>query len=225
MADYDDLDDVADPALIARLAAWFGEPAAPPPREAQQRSSEQAALLARLEDALDPDLADRITGAARRADAMLRFAGAPLSSVARPEIVSEKRSAAVVEVEALEYEQPEDIRRALRDDNTPQATLRDLFRPVIHYGPVVLRPIETGAAQALSDDPSAEARRAMRERTGSALPPLPTQLIAADQKELRELLAKPWEDSKPDEATRSSVVPDYDHFRWFGIEGAYDPDQ
>jgi hypothetical protein len=218
-----DFEDIADPALIARLAAWFGE-APPPPADRGRRARDaERARLAELEAAVDPALRRRLEAWTEAADAMLRLGDEPLI----PRIGLESLAIAAEprrESEELEYAQPDDIRLALREENTPQAVLRDLFRPVIRFGDIVLRPIATGLER-LAEDPTRPARELMaRERT-SPLEPLPQDLIAQDLADLRELLARPWEDSKPENPIRASSVASYDHYQWFGFEGAYDPDQ
>ena len=216
-------DDIADPELIARLAAWFGTgetiaatPAFTPPPEADPRLEE-------LEAALDPLLVDRLEQKAGRADALLAFAADPLTSRVDLSLAKLEVPPPVAPHEEPEYAQPDDIRRALADHNTPQAVLRDLFRPVMYFGDIALRPIETGL-ETLAVDPTAEVRAAVGERVAPELGPLPAEMVATDLAELREIMARPWAESKPETTSVPSVVPDFEHYLWFGVEGGYDPD-
>jgi hypothetical protein len=219
-------DDIADPELLARLSAWFGDggqmvaevatPSFTPPPQPDPR-------IAELEKFVDPWLVDRLEGLVARSDAMLGFSRAPLESILDLSIARFEEPPAPPPDDELEYWQPDDIRAALADDNTPQAVLRDLFRPVMYFGDVVLRPLETGLER-LGQDPTAAVRQAVKEPVCPGLTPLPAELIAADIGELRALLASPWEECRPETPSKPSIIPDYEHYQWFGVDGGYDPD-
>lgn len=216
-------DDIADPELLARIAAWFGDgepvvsascapPPAPDPR------------LAEIEASLDPLLVDRLERWTHGGDALLTFTANPLGSAIDESLALFAIAAAASPPdEEREYWQPDDIREALDEHNTPQAVLRDLFRPIMYFGDIELRPVETGLER-LGVDPTAAVRQAVSEPLSAALGPLPPEIIASDRAELREIMARPWQDSKPDTPSQPSAVPDMDHYMWFGVEGGYDPD-
>lgn len=218
------IDDIADPELIARLSAWFGTgdgvvttaTFTPPPPPPDPR-------LAEIEAALDPLLVDRLERLTTVGDALLTFTRDLLESAIDVSLAKLEVPAELAPGEEPEYWQPDDIRAALAEHNAPQAVLRDLFRPIMYFGDVALRPVETGLER-LGEDPTAEVRAAVRESATPQLGPLPAEMMAGDLAELREIMARPWADSKPETPSQPSVMPDYEHYMWFGVEGGYDPD-
>lgn len=219
-------DDVADPELLSRLQAWFGDGGrvvAAAAKPAFIPGNAPDPRIAELEEALDPALVSRLEGQVARCNSMLGFTRDPLESVFDLSLGKVVPPPEPADDDELEYWQPDDIRDALTEANTPQAVLRDLFRPVMYFGDIVLRPVETGLER-LGEDPTAEIRQAVKEPVCPGLDPLPAELMAADIGELREIMARPWADSKPEVPSQPSIVPDYEHFQWFGVEGGYDPD-
>lgn len=225
-----------DPALMARLEAWFAGPATgfPPPasepvrvpprasRAAPARTTQKAAL-----DAVDPGLLERLESQGARSAAMIEPLTPPESTL-DPSIARFDFSVWGLQGigEEREIERPEDVQFAVQD-RTPQALLRDLHRPVRYYGDIYLRPLDLGVDRfglvsraAITDlvygrrytvnpDREPSGRRAMRE--GYA--------------ELRDILAQPWEQSKPENPRPvPSELPDVNDLKWFGSVGI-DPDQ
>lgn len=127
--------------------------------------------------------------------------------------------------EIREVQVSEDIFEAMQH-RTPQAFLRDLHRPVQFFGDVALRPMPVDSAG------SALAR--VRERVGAALAQRAGAAAAVEMAsrggrdavaELRELLARPWEESRPaNPLPMGSQTPTAEDMMWWGTSGGYDPD-
>ena len=119
------------------------------------------------------------------------------------------------------YEQPHWIGEALAQQNTPQAVLRDLSRPVHDFSNVAMELTEFH-----SDITGQERRRVTRDLMATRYQAdikgisLAWAESRAGLAELFELLSAPWEDSKP--ATPmprpSKFGPSWDNARWFGDE-------
>ncbi len=224
MSDGDrDFSAVADPALIERLAAWFGDgppPAPPDPETLEQRARESH--IAALEAATDEELRSRLTGQADASARLLTFSRTPLTSV-----IDEHLSIARFPLGPLlerdegdeAYEQPDDIGRALREDSTPQSLLRDLYRLVHHFRAVYYEedsePLGCGMAA------GSLARQVMAEMREFEPPPEVPALIEQDLGELRSRLSEPWEESAVD----PQVLADRATSRLLAnMEAGFDPD-
>ena len=219
-----------DRKLLAQLIARHGEPPRARPLSAEE--AERRDLVARRDRALaaaDPALlahlerhersSDELCGVARSAAALetvLSAAGGP-----------DRGAIQVRELgEAREIEVPEDLFDAM-ENRTPQAFLRDLHRPVQHFGDVTLRrqPIAT-AAGSLAQIRAAVSAAMSQRASGAASIRLASPEAHAGMAELRQILARPWEDSRPENPLPlPRQAPSAEDMMWFGMSGGYDPDQ
>ncbi len=112
------------------------------------------------------------------------------------------------------------------EHRTPQAFLRDLHRPVQHFGGVELRRVPSPtAAGALARARALVAETMARSTRGAAAVELSSQLAQEGFAELRAALARPWEESRPaNPLPMPSRAPSAEDMRWFGLSGGYDPD-
>ncbi|HKE17927.1 MAG TPA: hypothetical protein VKB80_23785, partial [Kofleriaceae bacterium] len=112
------------------------------------------------------------------------------------------------------------------DHKTPQAFLRDLHRPVQLFGDVELRRMPSptaGASLARARTVVSEIMAAQRDAVTSFR--LTSQLAGEGMAELCGILARPWEESRPESPLpMPSRAPTLDDMRWFGSAGGYDPD-
>jgi hypothetical protein len=112
------------------------------------------------------------------------------------------------------------------EHRTPQAFLRDLHRPVHHFGGVELRRVPSPTAAAALARARALVTETLAQRTqGAASFRLSSQLAQEGIDELRAALARPWEESRPaNPLPMPSRSPTAEDMRWFGMSGGYDPD-
>lgn len=130
------------PELARKVLAFFGEDGElelpvrrsepPPPSTSEKRAAEQRARLEALLEHADAELLDRlqVDRAPLRADAA-GFSDRAYTTVTARE---PKLALQIRPIELVDWDQPEAIEDALRD-NTPQALLRDLHRPVFDFDP------------------------------------------------------------------------------------------
>jgi hypothetical protein len=196
----------AEPALLHRLAAWFGVPdaaelappaSAPEPSAAEQRAERRRAALAHVEPGLVARLEQHVVDANR------------LSRVDVPARTWTHRSSLdhpLMELPADDEWREWDIPRALvKDlaDCTPQAKLRDLHRPekdfVIH-----LEPAWQGEEwEPPPPDPLAEPRAVVRRSYRVTTPLTPsTRAIQQHAAEVRASRAFPWPEAKRERARK-----------------------
>lgn len=225
----DALERIASRALLREVFGRVGEPPAPRPRTLDEQELEE--LRARRERALaaiDPRLVDDVTRHRAVADALAaRLPPLPALVIERAPGHVDLRGFEVRGLgDEVAVERSPEIDEAL-DQAVPQAVLRDLHRPVRHFGAVELRPLALGY-----DRTGARARDAVRAamatRHGGLAADQPTgsRVMYEELAGLAETLARPWEDSKPATPTAvSRVAPGPDDWQWFGLDGGYDPDQ
>lgn len=127
--------------------------------------------------------------------------------------------------ELRELEPSEELFAAM-EHRTPQAFLRDLHRPVHHFGGVELRRVPSPTAAAALARARALVTETLGQRTqGAASFRLSSQLAQEGIAELRAALARPWEESRPaNPLPMPSRSPTAEDMRWFGMSGGYDPD-
>ena len=131
-----------------------------------------------------------------------------------------------VAAEERELDPSEDLRRALTH-RTPQAFLRDLHRPVVSFGTVQMRrvPSPGSAAASLARIRAAIDGAMVQQIRDEAMQPLATRLMNQGMSELRTILARPWEESRPEHPLpMPGTAPGAEDFTWFGLSGGYDPD-
>ncbi len=232
-------EDVIDPQLVARLAAWFGEGPLPAvsisrPQEDEETRSQREALETLLAVA-DGELIDRMFEWIKAGDSLLHCSGTDRTKLSYLDCTSRYFIADPDPIEEdNEYEQPEDIREAIRDSSVAQAILRDLFRPVRHFGNIELRRHLVGddADHDMLRNPLGHVKAAMQTSHARDLQASDAQtlmLISSDMKELRTILSNPWEDSAVEKPTTNVGNDSIEqnalaHTRWFGMEGGFDPD-
>jgi hypothetical protein len=217
--------DGVDPDLLARIEARFGP--LPERRERLPVDAGEEELRARRERAsraADPALLDRLEEHGRRARRIRLLPPAPASRVrelARLDLGSWRLPE---ESGDLEYEPPDAVVRAL-GERVPQALLRDLHRPELHFGAVSYRTADPGF-DPLGEDTRAAVRSLMRRAPDSSRVTRVTagKLAAEGMAELRALLSEPWERARP-EAQAEASLPGFGDLEWFGTAGGYDPDQ
>lgn len=132
----------------------------------------------------------------------------------------------VVAAEERELEPSEELRRALTH-RTPQAFLRDLHRPVVSFGTVQLRrvPSPGSAAASLARIRAAIDGAMAQQSRDDSMQPLATRLMNQGMRELRTILAQPWEESRPEQPLpMPGTAPGVEDSTWFGLSGGYDPD-
>jgi len=127
--------------------------------------------------------------------------------------------------EVREIEPSEELFAAM-EHKTPQAFLRDLHRPVQHFGGVELRRVPSPTAAAALAKAREMVSETMARRTqGAASLRLCSQLAQEGYDELRAALARPWEESRPaNPLPMPSRSPTLEDMQWFGMSGGYDPD-
>jgi len=220
-----------DRRLLALLIARHGEPPRAPPLSADDE--ERLALIARRDRALaaaDPALVHHLERHARSSETLcgVARAAAALAPAGLVRAVGLDRGwIQVREVgEVREVEVPEDLSDAM-EHRTPQAFLRDLHRPVQHFGDVELRRAPVPTAAGSLNRIRRAVSEAMAQRAGAAATiRLASPEAHAGMAELREILARPWEESRPaNPLPMPSRAPSSDDMMWFGMSGGYDPDQ
>jgi hypothetical protein len=196
-----------DPTTIAQLASWFGLPSfasledagepPPPPREPSKAEKIQARRAEALAQ-IDPQLLARLERRRDESDA-LRRARPP----ERP--WSDGHRITVFDDAALPPPfDPDDVPEVhipaqLSDDIkicTPQAFLRDLYRPEKEFWVQLRSPWEDEDEPPPSGDPMAPVREVI---AADYRPPTLTPAvasIAASTADLKGLLALPWQESK-----------------------------
>lgn len=156
-----------DPALVARLEAWFGapttavEPSPPPPRpvgNATSTADEERARRRRaaLEAVSRGPLERHIEARARRSAAVIEPLPPMTLVPERPPNRFDLSRWRLLHVEAGEAEPPEDVWDALAE-RTPQALLRDLHRPVFYFDDVELERTEVIPEGTLNPIPEIQA--------------------------------------------------------------------
>ncbi|HUH02386.1 MAG TPA: hypothetical protein VML75_10340 [Kofleriaceae bacterium] len=203
MADDEAHDDQLDPALIARLEAWFGAPttaieAPPPPAPRRQvNDSEDHDRARRRRSALEAAARGPLMGAVEARGSGRATMIEPLPPIIltaeRPPNRFDLSRWRLLTIEPGEADPPEDIWDALAE-RTPQALLRDLHRPVFYFDEVELEVIEVlprGAAR-----PSEEIRALLsqdyRWRPETSMRALAEQDVRALRSRLRH---EPWSDA------------------------------
>jgi hypothetical protein len=220
-----------DRKLLALLISRHGAP----PRAAPLDPEEEERRL-RIEQrdralaAADPDLLLHIE---RHRVASETFAGTQRAALRVYEKMQARRSIGpdehVIRVrdagEVRELEPSEELFAAM-ENKTPQAFLRDLHRPVQHFGGVELRRVPSPTAAASLARARALVSETMgRSTRGAASVRLSSQLAQEGLDELRAALARPWEESRPaNPLPMPSRSPSVEDMRWFGMSGGYDPD-
>ena len=221
-----------DRKLLALLIARHGAPPRAPKLSPEEE--ERRLLRARRDRALaaaNPELVHHIERHERSSD---QLAGTSRSAAHASEQLRARRrpigvDESVIQVrdigELRELELAEELYEAM-EHRTPQAFLRDLHRPVQHFGGVELRRIPSPTAATALARARALASEAMTGRTTAATSfGLSSQLARAAIQELRVTLARPWGESRPaNPLPMPSRSPSADDMRWFGISGGYDPD-
>jgi hypothetical protein len=224
----DVLERVASRALLGEVFARVGEPPWASPRTPEDE--ELAARVARRERALaavDRRLVAHLERHERGAAGLVaRLPPAPRLVVERELGAVDPAVFAVRDAgDEVAVERPDEITAAL-EQAVPQAVLRDLHRPVVHFGDIELRPRSLGIDRS-GERARAELRAALAERHGG-LADLPTgsQIMREELTALAATLAAPWEASRPEHPTSTArATPGAEDWRWFGLDGGYDPDQ
>lgn len=212
MADDTTQDDELDPALIARLEAWFGSPttvveAAPPPPAPRPANPEENDRARRRRAALEAAVRGPLMGAieARGNDRATMIEPLPPMTLTaeRPPNRFDLSRWRLLTIEPGEATPPDDIWDALAE-RTPQALLRDLHRPVFYFDDVELDVIEVlprGNA-----GPDAEIR-ALLSCDYRWRPDVPARvLVDEDLRALRvRLRQEPWGEA-PAEIARTRAV-------------------
>jgi hypothetical protein len=222
--------DAVDPVLLGQLIRRHGAPRqAPPIPFAEQERRQIAQRRERAIAAADQGLIRHIERHERHADDLGRAAMAePVparASIAQFDLAAWPIRAKVAG-EERELEPSEELRRAL-NHRTPQAFLRDLHRPVVSFGTVQLRrvPSPGSAAASLARIRAAIDGAMVQQSRDEALQPLATRLMNQGMSELRTILARPWEESRPEQPLpMPGTAPDVEDSNWFGLSGGYDPD-
>jgi len=219
-----------DPAMAARLRAFFGEAPAPrkprwqpppgweAPPDASDRQERRQRALAAVDPGLVAAVSDR--GASYGRTATPPAPPAPVLDLDLPRFDLGAWGLTFAG-EAREVERPDDLRDALAEA-TPQALLRDLHRPVLTFR-IAIHPVRLAdpgvAAERVRDAIQGDYQVHMAElRLASAV-------AATDGADRRRVIWRSaWADAKP--AVPSPVpkqLPDANDFRWFGDVGV-DPD-
>ena len=199
-----------DPATIAQLASWFDLPSfaqveegaapVPPPEQsdAAKIQEHRRKVLAQIEPALVERMEQHRTDAQR-----LEVAPPPV----RP---WHERRTSLFDDSTLPppfdpYDAPEvEVPAALVRDLgicTPQAFLRDLYRPEKEFWVQLRSPWEDEEdSEPAPADPMAPVREALAQRYQATPVPPATVSIAASAADLRGLLARPWQEAKRERA-------------------------
>ena len=221
-----DLEEALDPNLLARLAAWFAEAPKPTTEKEQQNAYNEARGREkdRAAAAVDPVLYARLEEKGYYYSSLVE----PLPpvglavdpTIARFDLQSWQINAVD---EIVDYERPDDI-RALVSQNAPQALLRDLHRPVRPLPRMYLHPTMIAAG---GGHPHDMVSRLMTTSYQADMTDTlsPSHMMREDHAQLADILAQPWENSKPEQPTKmGSSIPDENDMLWFGA-GGIDYDQ
>ncbi len=222
--------DAVDPVLLGQLIRRHGAPRQAPPVPFAERERRQiAARRERAIAAADQGLIRHIERHERDAGDLRRAAAAE-QLPARPSIAQFDLDAWPIRAkgagEERELEPSEELRRAL-NHRTPQAFLRELHRPVVSFGTVQLRrvPSPGSAAASLARIRAAIDGAMVQLSRDEAMQPRATRLMNQGMSELRTILARPWEESRPEQPLpMPGTAPDAEDSTWFGLSGGYDPD-
>jgi hypothetical protein len=90
-------------------------------------------------------------------------------------------------------------------DLSPQAILRDLYRPVRAEVPIILERHEGTSPHRSAKEAIAEAKIARVRQEVPRIEPL-SQLVKEEQERRRAMLDEPWQPAMPDDAPRRPVV-------------------
>jgi hypothetical protein len=221
-----------DRRLLALLIARHGEP--PRARRLTPEEEERRLIAERRDRALaaaSPALIRHIERHDRSSERPTRSQEAAARAHAgtlpsRPPIGVDWASIQLREIgEVRELELSDELRDAL-EHRTPQAFLRDLHRPVQYFGDVQLRSKPLPTAGAALERVRAQVREAMARPAGEVgRVERASQLAKDGYQELREIMARPWEDSKPENPLpMATLTPGAADWQWFGMSGGYDPD-
>lgn len=221
-----------DGRLMALLVARHGEPprARPPSRDEEERRE----LFARRDRAIaaaDPGLVLHIERHERSGEALAEVERTALrahdevSRWLRPTEVERTAIQVRDTGEMRELEPAQELYDAM-EYKTPQAFLRDLHRPVQFFGKVELRRVPSPTAGARLARARTMVSQIMVERREAVTEfKLSSQLAYAGMAELRSILSRPWEDSRPENPLpMPSLAPTPEDMQWFGFSGGYDPD-
>ena len=219
-----------DRRLLALLISRHGEPKRA--RKLTPEEEERRQIAERRDRALaaaSPDLIrhiERHDRASERPTGSHKAAERARAATTRPPIGIDADAIRVRELGELRELEPSDELRDAMEHRTPQAFLRDLHRPVQYFGDVQLRRRPLPTAGAALERVRAQVRDAMGQPAGVVgRMERASQLAQQGYEELREIMARPWEDSKPENPlpmpTRTPGAADW---QWFGLSGGYDPD-
>ena len=135
-----DLEERLDPETVRQLAAWFGLPsyqqleeeraAANAPTEDSERAAEIREMEAKIDAVVDRELLDRIFSWPTAGDAMFDEIVPPELHLRERLLLSDERFSEVLGAigEPREVQIPRELEEDLQEC-TPQAMLRDLYRP------------------------------------------------------------------------------------------------
>jgi hypothetical protein len=212
-----DLDHQIDPDLMARLAAWFDPAQLRPPSESERKQRAAAERQARTAAAVDPALQRRLERKAERGATVVRPLP-PLHLRVDPTISRFDVDAWRLPPsgELREVERPDFI-PDLMQENTPQAVLRDLHRPVLPP------PAHVMYEQTLLATTIGSVHDLVRETMQATLVAdmtsdlSPRWVLREENRALRAILDAPWEESKPEKPSAlPSSVPSAENLYWFG---------
>jgi hypothetical protein len=221
---------IVDRKLMALLVARHGAPRSQPMSADEQERRQLLARRQRAAAAADPDLVHHIERHQRSGEraaaterAALSLADRVLARRARGPQPSGLRVRDIGEVREVEV--AEEVRDAIAH-RTPQAYLRDLHRPVQMFGAVELRRVPSPTAGIALARARAQVREAMAARAHDVRAiQRSSQLARQGMEEVREILARPWAESRPEHPLPlSSRSPSPEDMQWFGLSGGYDPD-
>ncbi len=218
----------------AQLASWFGAPAAVPPHLADESAPvhDESDGLAegptrhqqwqRATFDIDPEFMARLDR--QETDADTYRAHLPTLEVSNDRfttVTGAHRWALGSVHEARETERPWDLDESLAEVS-PQAILRDLHRPVPHFGSIKLERtlLGTGAGAMIHTTKTTRAIMCTRYRIDINDFPTARIPIEADMAELRAQLDQPWDeiDASPGQ-TETELTPSELRalqMKWFG---------
>jgi hypothetical protein len=193
-----------DPATIAQLASWFDLPsfaeleegaARPPPEptEAQKIQAHRAEVLAQI----DPAFLAHIERHRRETEALrkVRPPDRPWHAGHKVTLFDDSTLPPPIDSDDLrEVEIPGELRKDLKTC-TPQAFLRDLYRPEKEFWAQIRSPWDDEDEPA-PRDPMAPIRATIATRYRMAPVAPATVSITASIADLKGLLARPWQESK-----------------------------
>lgn len=193
-----------DPATLAQLASWFDLPsfdslegeAAPAaePSEAQKIQARRAEVLAQI----DPGFLDHLERHRRETEALrkVRPPARPWDEGHRVTVFDDAALPPAFDPnDAPEVEIPGALRKDLKTC-TPQAFLRDLYRPEKEFWVQMRSPWDDDEGEPAPRDPMAPIRETLAARYRLA-PVTPAAVsIAASIADLKGLLARPWQEGK-----------------------------